>query len=725
MATSYPTDIDTFVNPASTDLLENVDPNLDHDVQHTHINDAVLALETKIGKDGSAITSSIDYLLKNASSNNPGHTHDQNSVSGVLPLTGGTISSNLTVQGTLTTNLTANSIPFIGAAGLLTQDNTNLTWDNTNKWIKLNTLNGLRQTLFAAYAAYKVLQVGTCGTQQAISLGYNTSANSGGDITGNEIVIPNNISVMAANAANNAYFGILALDSSNILHVGSTSRSALSGSAIIVNTTTGYTGIGRTAAAGASTRLHVGPQGATTLAEGIQLGDDINLYRSAANTLSTNAKLFQTLPAAASVGITIKEAASQSANPFVLTNSGGTNLSVLRPDGGFYHTATVAYTATGEQHFGVGLYPQADITASDTFYSLGLIGQLKTNISTGITNSGYAIGLNFSVSRYLATDDGTLASQEGIRIDIGHNTGLGSNARTTACYGLRIRPYAQVGTIDTMYGIYMGNISTGGTLTAKWGIFLTPTFDNALAGNTRIGGTTAPTVALDVTGEGKFSDNVTLPKTSGKGLQVDPAAPTFGYRDITSRLFAQTTGANSPAWTTYRTSGAASISAYAMAAGTEKEIWCEIHIPHDYVPGTDLYLHVHWSQNVVDTGGAAGVPGVCEWVFDISYADGYGTPGGAGDPFTAPITTLVDQQGSTTQYAHMIAEVAITNAGGDATHLDRATIQVDGIILVRIHRDDAHAADTLNQTPFIHFADIHYQSTNMATKQKNGPTFYT
>ena len=43
------------------------------------------------------------------------------------------------VQGNLTTNLTAGSVPFIGASGLLTQDNTNLFWDNTNKRLGIGT----------------------------------------------------------------------------------------------------------------------------------------------------------------------------------------------------------------------------------------------------------------------------------------------------------------------------------------------------------------------------------------------------------------------------------------------------------------------------------------------------------------------------------------------------------------------------------------------------------
>jgi hypothetical protein len=45
------------------------------------------------------------------------------------------------VQGALTTNLTAGSVPFIGASGLLTQDNTNLFWDNTLKRLKVGSNN--------------------------------------------------------------------------------------------------------------------------------------------------------------------------------------------------------------------------------------------------------------------------------------------------------------------------------------------------------------------------------------------------------------------------------------------------------------------------------------------------------------------------------------------------------------------------------------------------------
>jgi len=47
MVTNYPTSLDTFVNPASTDTLDSA--TVPHAAQHDNINDAVLAIETELG----------------------------------------------------------------------------------------------------------------------------------------------------------------------------------------------------------------------------------------------------------------------------------------------------------------------------------------------------------------------------------------------------------------------------------------------------------------------------------------------------------------------------------------------------------------------------------------------------------------------------------------------------------------------------------------------------
>jgi len=57
--TSFPTDIDTFVNPQSTDSVQLVS----HADQHSKANDAIRALQVKLGKDGSQDVTSVENRL--------------------------------------------------------------------------------------------------------------------------------------------------------------------------------------------------------------------------------------------------------------------------------------------------------------------------------------------------------------------------------------------------------------------------------------------------------------------------------------------------------------------------------------------------------------------------------------------------------------------------------------------------------------------------------------
>ena len=208
--------------------------------------------------------------------------------------------------------------------------------------------------------------------------------------------------------------------------------------------------------------------------------------------------------------------------------------------------------------------------------------------------------------------------------------------------------------------------------------------------------------------------DLTAPKTAGMGIRVDTDIPTFGWRDILGRVSVRSIGASDPALAVYR----GSIRQFMFSNAVTNEVFVEAHIPHDYVPGSDVHIHVHWSQIVVDTGGSAAAPGDAKWSFDLSYAKGHNQA-----PFSAPVTATVTQTASGTQYQHMIAEVQISAASPSGSQIDSDLLEPDGVILVRAWRDPADAADTLNQNPFLHFVDVHYQSTNIATKQKS-PDFY-
>ena len=61
MASNFPSSLDTFTNPSSTDAMDSV--SVPHASQHSDLNDAVEALQAKVGADGSAVTTSHDYLI--------------------------------------------------------------------------------------------------------------------------------------------------------------------------------------------------------------------------------------------------------------------------------------------------------------------------------------------------------------------------------------------------------------------------------------------------------------------------------------------------------------------------------------------------------------------------------------------------------------------------------------------------------------------------------------
>lgn len=77
MSIQFPTAKDVLANPAPTDKTTVVK----HATQHSDANDAIEALENKVGIDSSADTTSIDYKLKNPASVNPGHKHTEADVS--------------------------------------------------------------------------------------------------------------------------------------------------------------------------------------------------------------------------------------------------------------------------------------------------------------------------------------------------------------------------------------------------------------------------------------------------------------------------------------------------------------------------------------------------------------------------------------------------------------------------------------------------------------------
>lgn len=204
--------------------------------------------------------------------------------------------------------------------------------------------------------------------------------------------------------------------------------------------------------------------------------------------------------------------------------------------------------------------------------------------------------------------------------------------------------------------------------------------------------------------------NLMTPKQTGYGMKIGPnGSETFGWYDLLSTIHVDPDSLLKPSFVTYR----GNIKGRQFAENNEAFI--EFHIPHDYLPGSQLFIHTHWSHNsALVTGGST------TWGFEIIYAKGHNQ-----QAFGTPITVSALDNASTIQYQHQIAEVPFTTNGGSGVSLDVAQIEVDGVIMCRVFLDsnDITVSGGGIPSPFVHFVDVHYQSTNVATKNR-APGFY-
>jgi hypothetical protein len=203
--------------------------------------------------------------------------------------------------------------------------------------------------------------------------------------------------------------------------------------------------------------------------------------------------------------------------------------------------------------------------------------------------------------------------------------------------------------------------------------------------------------------------NALMPNTKGKGIKLDPTAPAFGWHDIVGALHVDEGSPNRAMFNTYHSG----IKARQFIEATS-EAYIDFHMPHDYVPGTPIFIHAHWSHDSTTCTG-----GSCTWGFELMYAKGHNQAA-----FNEPLIVTVAQAVGIPQHQHMIAEALASTPGGSAVLLDEDELETDGIIQCRVFLDSNDMTDSVSvQDPFVHFVDIHYQSTGLATKNK-APDFW-
>jgi hypothetical protein len=198
-------------------------------------------------------------------------------------------------------------------------------------------------------------------------------------------------------------------------------------------------------------------------------------------------------------------------------------------------------------------------------------------------------------------------------------------------------------------------------------------------------------------------DSITLPKATGKGFLVDVDNPTYCWKDLTGYIIVDANSA------THRpTFGLFVGNIKAWQFSIDDEIFIQFHLPHDWVPGTDLYIHTHWAHNSVSTP-----IGTCTWSFESSFAKGFNQAA-----YSNTVTTSVIADMAVPTRQHIVSETQLSGTGINL--LSTTDLEVDGLILMRV----SLTGNTSGVNPFLQFCDIHYQSTNIGTKNK-APGFYS
>lgn len=200
---------------------------------------------------------------------------------------------------------------------------------------------------------------------------------------------------------------------------------------------------------------------------------------------------------------------------------------------------------------------------------------------------------------------------------------------------------------------------------------------------------------------------IILSNSPSIGVKVDADTPDWTWHDIIGDVRPKTTGAGTPALTLYKGTN----YGYAFVANDVCDF--VFHIPHDYVPGTHLYLHTHHGHNGTNISGNA------VWTYYIIYGsrDGvYGTEVTGTISFATPNLTAAPQ------YGQMVTEEQVSAATATAARFDSDLIEVDGLIKVRLMLTTVPTVT--GGSWFLDTADIHYQSTSIGTKNRAAP-FYT
>lgn len=205
-----------------------------------------------------------------------------------------------------------------------------------------------------------------------------------------------------------------------------------------------------------------------------------------------------------------------------------------------------------------------------------------------------------------------------------------------------------------------------------------------------------------------MTGSLSLPGTIGKGLLIDNQ---YAWVDVLGDITPTGVGTETSVLMPY----IGNTRSWAHEVGSSGDV--RFHIPHEYAPGTDMHIHVHWGHNGTNISGTFKVN---MWV---TYANRLGTN-------ITPIATSVIHSSlnitNTPRYFHHVDEILLSTPGGTSSLLDTSALAVDGLITIYYEIDTipSIAGSTNVNLPYIHTMDLHIQSTGVGTYRKD-PNYYS
>jgi hypothetical protein len=164
------------------------------------------------------------------------------------------------------------------------------------------------------------------------------------------------------------------------------------------------------------------------------------------------------------------------------------------------------------------------------------------------------------------------------------------------------------------------------------------------------------------------------------------------WDDVRMIVSARTVGANAPSLEVFRDG----LRAWRFDNGASlKEIFLSAQLPHSYLEGSDIRLHVHWAHvEGSDNGNVV-------WSAEYAWASNLEAMPASATPSSSPVAVSASQQ-----YMPIITPIATLTGTGK---------RISSLLLVRLFRDPTVAGDTSTANVYLLEADLHFQKDSVGT----------